>query len=367
MKPILKIYFFLILFAVPHVILAKVDTVSIQSTVFQEKRTVLISLPSNYEREAFFDFPVVYLTDASSQMDHTQSMIHYLSGSISPMIIVGVDTPNRFDELSPYANGQQTNVKKLHEFIAKEVKPYIEQRYRTAPFSILSGHSLGGAFTLYSYLYEPNAFSAYVALAPTLAFGNEVLLEQLKALPEKQLPSLQVFFEGQSQFDTPKRSFQALFSIMNNHAASTKAMQVEILDKEDHMTVAHLGMYQAVRTLYKDWFLSIPELLNKEKGFDRHFKQLSHRLNYHVKPTENELWQLVQALLGAQKFNPAKEVADHAFALYPNSHSSFDLQALVAKHQGREGDARKLWEKAIKLASDDVRRVAHYREKINSL
>ena len=55
------------------------------------------------------------------------------------------------------------------EFIGGELLPYIEKKYRTAPFRIIAGHDTTAGF-LNFFLYKDNPlFNAYISLSPELA------------------------------------------------------------------------------------------------------------------------------------------------------------------------------------------------------
>ena len=47
-----------------------------------------------------------------------------------------------------------------------ELIPKIEGQYRTQPFRIFAGHSLGGLFAVHTMLTRPDLFNAYIAVSP---------------------------------------------------------------------------------------------------------------------------------------------------------------------------------------------------------
>ena len=86
------------------------------------------------------------------------------------MIVVGINTPNRWQQLNPYNEQRQANpeAEKLRKFIVNEVKPYVERHYRTEQFDMLAGHSLGGAFATNAYLKGKDDFDVFLAFSPVL-------------------------------------------------------------------------------------------------------------------------------------------------------------------------------------------------------
>ncbi|WP_371186667.1 alpha/beta hydrolase-fold protein [Thalassotalea maritima] len=345
-------------------------TLTIDSNVLGQQRELLVSLPSNYQTEKFYHYPVLYITDADSQFNHIAATIELLNGTISPMIVVGIKQQERMAELAPFAFDKSLSQSsdKFRRFIIDEVKPFISQQYRTANFSMLSGHSIGGAFVLNAYYQDKDSFDGFLALSPTLAWGNEQLLTMLpEVYKQQEQPKLATVFEGQSPFPTPKQSYQALNELNKQYAHLATSHSNTLLEQEDHVSVSHLGAYLTLTELYRGWFLSVPKLLASPTAFDGHYQQLTDKLGYTVQPTENELWQLTQALLGAKKLEDATRVVQKAKAYYPNSKFSYVLLADIAKAQDDKDKEKGYLLKAISLANDDEMRKQRYQKRLAKL
>ncbi len=370
----MKHYFYLIIFFILSMAHASASElgqqIKLQSKILNAERTIRVSLPANYQTEGFYQFPVLYLTDAESQFDHLASTIHYLSGTISPMIVVGISQQQRFSELAPFTSEKTESAAsaQFFDFITNEVKPYINKHYRTADFDILLGHSLGGVFTLNAYYQKPYSFSAFIALAPSLAWGNEVLLDYLpKSFANKEQPFLAIHLEGESTFATPKKSFDALSKLINAQSHLRATHTIELLDGEDHMSVAHLGSYKTLKGLFSNWFLSLPKLSEKENALTQHYQDLSDKLGYSVKPTEYDLWALTSALISQKNLPMALSVAQQAKAYYPKSHFSYSLLADVAQAQQNNTLAKRHLTTAIQFAKSDIERQQKYQARMDKL
>lgn len=346
------------------------QTITLNSKHLAQSRKIVISLPSNYADEPFYRFPVLYLTDASSQFDHTASMIHYLSDGISPMIVVGVFTPERWQELKPYTMKQQLNpqAENLRKFIVEEVKPYINENYRTVDFSMFAGHSLGGSFAANAYIQGPDDFDVFFALAPNFALGNEVMFKLMADTfkLEKQ-PRLYFMFEGISPFITPINSYAQLSNMLLKHPHLQATHQARLLEGEDHMTVPHIGLYRALSEIYKDWFLYIPAILEDKTVLKTHFQKLSKRIGYQVNPTEFYYRDLVDALLNMKQIESAAYVAQIAKETYPKSHFSYVILADVAHAQQNASNEMVYLKRAIELAEDDHQRQSQYQKRLSRL
>lgn len=68
-------------------------------------------------------------------------------------------------------------------FILEVVKPVVESEYAVdRRRQTLAGHSFGGLFTLHAYLTRHDAFQRYVAMSPSVWFGDGFILTQVPKL-----------------------------------------------------------------------------------------------------------------------------------------------------------------------------------------
>jgi len=347
---------------------------TLNSKYLKEQREIVVSLPPIYQDEKFYEFPVLDLIDASTQFNHIASTVHYLSGTISPMIVVGIFNPNRIVDLPPYKMNKEASAssENYRRFIAEEVKTFINEKYRTANFSILSGHSLGGAFVLNAYLRSKEQgkeeFDAFLALAPTMAFGNEVMFDTLAhQFKETIQPKLYMYFEGKSTFPTPQKSYERFHEMISKHSHLSDNFHVNLLPEEDHMSASHLGTYRALKHLFADNFLTVQPVIADVSGFDRHYERLSKRLGYQVKSTEYDLWALTSALINSNNLTAAEYVANKSLDIYPESHFSYSLMADVAKAKGEKDKGVKYLKQAIAMSNDDKERQSRYQKRLAEL
>ena len=89
------------------------------------------------------------------------------------------------------------------QFVQKELIPHIDSAYRTAPYRVFVGHSLGGITTIDAIYTMPETFNAYVAIDPSLWWDNGTLLKQAKERFSKPLPANRVLYVGQANTLNP--------------------------------------------------------------------------------------------------------------------------------------------------------------------
>lgn len=171
-----------------------------KSEIVDDTYLILVRTPPDYEKNTDKKYPVVFQLDATSfgpQFDITAGYASEFekSGEIEEVIVVGIGYPYN-DEKAPSADKgrgrdyvSSEGADDFLKFIREELFPYIESKYRVDTGKrVLSGHSLGGFFVLYTMLKtgeEGSPFYGYIAGDPSLAQDDLELLKLDRELSEK--------------------------------------------------------------------------------------------------------------------------------------------------------------------------------------
>lgn len=166
------------------------------------ERLVTVYLPPGYYDDPSRRYPVLYLQDGQNLFDpqrayvpgeiwHAHSTARHLvrTGEISPLIVVGIDHagPGRIDEYTPTQDLRSRRggkAKAYGRMLVEELKPLIDQRFRTMPEAChtgLGGSSLGGLLTLYLGFRLPHVFGRLAILSPSLWWDRKIMLQRLRA------------------------------------------------------------------------------------------------------------------------------------------------------------------------------------------
>jgi predicted alpha/beta superfamily hydrolase len=159
-------------------------------------------------------YPVLVLLDANAYFAGAFSALQVLAppdpqlaaaslSGVQPMIVVGVGYPGNapmnlsrreFDFLPahvatkpqagiPWLNGGGADM--FLSFLLEELRPAIARHYPVDPDrQTLTGHSLGGFFTLYVLVKRPGAFRNYAAISPSLWWDEHHLVNDLNKSPQ---------------------------------------------------------------------------------------------------------------------------------------------------------------------------------------
>lgn len=143
---------------------------SIYSELLSTYRHHHIHLPKDYN-ESDLTYPVLFVLDGSTHYHYTKTLVDFLSdtNNIAEMIVVSIDHPNRFDDLS-YSPDRivehESNAPVFTEYMTKELIPYINTKYRTQGRRILFGHSLASMYTINLIVRGKEHFSGLIASGP---------------------------------------------------------------------------------------------------------------------------------------------------------------------------------------------------------
>ncbi|MFA6074821.1 MAG: alpha/beta hydrolase-fold protein [Negativicutes bacterium] len=166
---------------------------------FNRTRTVNISLPSNYN-EPGRRFPVIYVLDGESALAATAKKPEWsfcydltvdklvAEEKFSGAIIVAVESANEYKKLFEKYTYPRDNEysfdygeewhgwgDEFGNWLAYELKPYIDANFRTMPmrnYTGLFGSSLSATYAIWAALKYPHIFSKVAAFSPGVSFSD---------------------------------------------------------------------------------------------------------------------------------------------------------------------------------------------------
>ncbi|MGK4566739.1 alpha/beta hydrolase [Flavobacterium sp. 3HN19-14] len=145
---------------------------TITSVHLKGDRTFTVSLPHSYNKDKSKKYPLLVLLDGDYLFDAFNGAMSYANywDDLPEMIIVGIDqSGTREDDSTMDAEGlPEEQGAHFFDFIATELMPALQKKYRVAPFKIIAGHDVTAGFlNLFLYKEDP-LFDAYIAMAPEL-------------------------------------------------------------------------------------------------------------------------------------------------------------------------------------------------------
>ena len=244
----------------------------IQSDVLKEKRILNIYLPEGYNVRDTVRYPVVYLLDGSADEDfiHIVGLYQFNSfpwiNRVPKSIIIGIANVDRrrdFTYPTSIVSDQKKypttgKSEKFIQFLANDLQPFIDHQYKTNTNRTIIGESLGGLLASEILLKRPELFNRYIIVSPSLWWDDGSLIKT-KSIPfqngfnRKTDVYIGVGKEGQAPGDIPhfmEEDAKLLVEKLRGTGNLELKIYFDYLPAENHATVGHQAVFNAMRLLY---------------------------------------------------------------------------------------------------------------------
>lgn len=350
---------------------------SLHSKVLGEDRPLMIALPESYAASPASRYPVLYVLDGETHFLHVAGTVEFLAkrGRIPEMIVVAV--PNTRDrghdltpipsktervddgrlltEVAPTAGGADNFLRFLHE----ELIPSVDARYRTQPYRVLMGHSLGALFAVHALVHKPESFQAYLAISPSFQWNSGELAHSVPDFAARMAaPGRTLYMTVGAQGDGDLERTRALAKELRKRKPTALTcrydeISVDELRGDDHGTMPHRGAYEGLKFIFSDW--NPPEALRLSGDMARleaFYAALSQRLGYPMPLPEPLLNQVGYRHLREKRIPQALAAFERAVALYPNSANAYDSLGDALEAAGRLQETLTRCERAVALGRE---------------
>lgn len=332
-------------------------SVKIHSKILAEERPLWVYLPTGYS-ESKEQYPVFYLLDGKVNFHHISGIVEILGyyRHIPRMIVVAVENTDRERDFLPFKTEDDwpptAGADKFRAFLKKELIPFVEKNYRTFPYRILCGHSFGAVFCFDVFLKEPGLFTAYIAAAASISVNNRLLLRQTKSKIKHLSPAKTSLFFTISKDDGESiDACKDLARYLEKNAPKELSWRFDYMETEDHVSVLHPTVFNALRWLHRDWRL--PETTAEKMSLDdikAHYRQLSERYGSKILVPEGMLIEVGYGLIEAKKFARAIEAFKYYVEIYPDSAIGHVCLGEAYEEGGKFELAKKYYEISLKMA-----------------
>jgi len=347
------------------------ETITIQSKVLDEERTILVSTPAAYDQTRQ-RYPVLYMTDGDAHLTHTRGTVDFLArnGLMPQVIIVGVTNTDRTRDLSPtHANIVEDDgtvrefptsggASNFLDFFENELFSYVDAHYRTQPFRVFSGHSFGGLFALNAVFTRPDMFHAVLAVSPSLRWDNELPIRQVKSFAddnEALATTLFVAMANEEEGEPRPNRLDRLEDGLKAASIDGFDWQVKRMPDETHGSVVLRAHYWGLRDVFGPWRLPVNADTGTFEGglaeLRQHYAGLSARYGFDAVPPEDIVNQTGYQILGRDDNEGAIEVFRYNAKQYPDSANVYDSLGEALEKAGNLQDALKNYSKAVANAS----------------
>ena len=332
------------------------EHIRLYSEILKEERSILIHLPTGYEK-SHENYPVLYVLDGGSVPSFSivaGTFERTAYGTIPNMIVVGIGNTDRDRDMFPMKlENSQTGggADNFIDFFSKELIPFVDKNYRAENYRVLSGTSNSAFFSIYVLLKKPNLFSSYVASSPTLLEWFEDRMyqkfDELKKKNESLNKTLYLIY-GENDFQSIIKSIPKLKKIIEENTPEEFRWKVELAKDEGH--VPSNSISKGLQFVLSGW--KYPREKLKESTFHEvsaYYNQLVEKHGLDVEISKMALLDLGNDLVRNHKINEALEVHKLNIKLYPgNSYAHYYL-GLAYEKNGEITLAVKHIEKALEM------------------
>jgi len=329
---------------------------SAPSKILGEQRKVWIHIPNSNggnENTNKGRYPVIYLLDGDANFNNIVSITEFMSnaGICPPMIVVGVLHPARMTDLT-FGTDKETpgvvgKADKFMRYMEKELMPYIELNYPTAPYKIFIGHSVGGLTVVNTLIHHPNLFNAYVSLDGALWWNNQQIVTEAKMIlannnykgktlfmalanrMERGMDTLTVQKDTTEGTELIRSNLEFIKDIFKNKTNQLR-FRHNYYENDDHSSVRLIGEYDALRFIFDYYKLKIYNSELDDPGFKldslliAHYNNISEQIGYLIKPAESQVNGLGYYMLNQKQFIKAEALFKLNIMNYPETANCYD-------------------------------------------
>jgi predicted alpha/beta superfamily hydrolase len=342
-------YIFLYFTLFPSLIFSqRIDSLKIDSKIFDTERKVLIYTPWEYENDSFLKCEVIYVFDAQAReyFDNVHSALPFLNNSQFPMIVVGVVSEERNKDFLPenehpemqkdYADNSG-GADRFIDFLNDELIPYVESQYRTLPKRIAVGHSNGATFIMYCLFKNPEIFDACIAISPNLSYNKEQLLKIIAESDPGQIkPNTFVYMCNANEDDEWTAARKKTIALLKKKPLKDKIVFINqnFSATDNHLSIYPKGVYNGLKNYLDYQFFDANNLI-------AYYSKLYENKKIDLSPYM--LKQVSYAFLYAGKTEEALKILVWAVQLFSDDLDLYNSIAEMYQHQHNQSEAIKYY------------------------
>lgn len=339
----------------------------LHSNILNEDREYWVNLPESYNNEgsSYMRYPVLIVLDGNAHFRSISGMVNYMSAGyngntrIPEMIVVAIQNVNRRRDFTPdqiitSRKNDSGGGESFLSFLENELIPELDRKYRTEPYRILFGHSLGGLLATHAYMKEKTLFNAFIAVDPSFGtWDAETMDKKLDAVTEKSFERFIYIATanwGKRNIRNRDRHVR-LYEALNSKCEGEFPAKLEYFEDENHGSVPPIAFNNGILAIFEGYGIYYRDIDSKEQ-LTQHFQSLSQRLSWDFRPPEYLVNRIGYRML--QSRNESEKSKALAFFImntenFPNSFNAFDSLGEAYEVLGDTENAVSNYEKSLEL------------------
>ncbi|MBD8083385.1 alpha/beta hydrolase [Chryseobacterium caseinilyticum] len=233
----------------------------LKSEILKEERTLNIYLPQNFDKTK--SYPIIYLLDGSMNEDfiHVTGLVQFFNQmyAMPETIVVGIANVDRKRDFTIHTDLKDLQKEypttghsdKFIGFLEKELKPYIENQFKTDRTYIF-GQSLGGLLATEILLKKPEMFNDYFIISPSLWWDDESLLKQAPQLLAKIKDTNKFVYisVGKGEHKVMVKDAEDFYTFLQKSNKKNWMVEYKMMETDNHATILHRSLYEGLVKLF---------------------------------------------------------------------------------------------------------------------
>lgn len=300
----------------------------IESDVLGETRSVIVSTPIGYD-EGDQEYAVIYLLDGNSHFQHTNGIVTFMfmRGLMPPAIIVAVTNTKRIRDMTPMAEDMTRfptggGADNFLDFFESELIPFVDENFRTHPYRVLIGHSLGGLFAIHALVNRPDVFDSYISISPSLWWDEQKLVDDADKFFASQVElNKSIYLTMGDEGGSTAGGLLKLTGVLSEHEPKGFKWDWRVMEDETHGTIPYRSTRQGLYFIFGDWMLGdLEELYDSGGGVQGLLDKaqaITAKFKFEKRISGREIVTLCFQLLSSDRLDEALSVLEFDKEKYP--------------------------------------------------
>jgi predicted alpha/beta superfamily hydrolase len=352
-----------ILILVSFSVFSQKTTDTIASQKMGEDRVIYIKLPDSYGKNKAQKYPLLLVLDGDFLFEPFEGNISYGNywDDLPELIIVGI-SQNKNNEretdctFKPITGLLEEKGEQFFEFIGMELVPYLQKKYRVAPFKIIAGLDTTAGFLNFFLYKNAPLFNAYISMSPELPTGME------EQIPERLAAIQQPLFYYHSTADGDVKKMRDRIKILDEAVSKinkpTLNYRFEEFKGSSHYSLVLHSIPSALYQIFSVYQpISIAEFNEKiavlPSGYVDYLIQkydvLENALGLKLQIRVTDFKAIEAAILKNKAYNEFDQLAQLARKNYPKSMLADYEMAQLYEKKGDNKRAAKSYQNAFQM------------------
>lgn len=273
---------------------------TIYSEVLQMDKSYQVFLPESYHYSEAGTYPVIFIVDGDYNFYYQTGIIETLanvSEKIPEAVVIGIsDNGNagyKKDCTFKTSTNPNGNATTFTTYLAKELIPEIESRYKVSKHKTLIGHSLGGLFATTVFLDNPSLFASYISIDPSYWWDDYNIVSRADSiLADRKNMESNLFI---TLANTKQMGVHQFVGVLEEYFADSKQWKFALYENEDHGSVGIISIRDGLLHTFKGWAMDRDMFYgysNSEEVLG-HYMAMADKLDAKVRIPPNNLSNIV--------------------------------------------------------------------------